>query len=43
MTGIPIVDCEKCGRRHPVTRDHCGVCGAASLFPHGVHETRENV
>lgn len=33
-TGIPIVDCLTCGRRHPVTRRHCPVCGLASLFGH---------
>lgn len=37
MTGIPIEDCTSCGGRHPVTRKHCEVCGAASLFPHAVH------
>ena len=34
MTGIPIVVCETCGKRHPVTREHCRVCGLATLFGH---------
>lgn len=33
-TGIPIRDCETCGHRHPVSRDHCAICGRASLFCH---------
>jgi len=34
-TGVPVIDCEECGRRHPVGRDHCPTCGAATLFhPH---------
>lgn len=33
QTGIPIIDCEECGYRHPITRQHCPVCGAPSLFP----------
>lgn len=31
-TGVPIIECAECGRRHPVTRSHCPVCGKASLF-----------
>ncbi len=34
QTGIPIIDCETCGYRHPVTRQHCPTCGKASLFGH---------
>lgn len=34
-SGIPIVDCAKCGWRHPITRRHCPTCGKASLFGHG--------
>ena len=33
-TGIPITDCVTCGRRHPVTRRHCSMCGLATLFGH---------
>ena len=33
-TGIAFVDCEKCGKTHPETREHCPVCGSASLFLH---------
>jgi hypothetical protein len=36
-TGVPILPCDTCGREHPVTRKHCGECGAASLFPHSAH------
>ena len=31
-TGIPIIDCDTCGHRHPVSRDHCPKCGMAHLF-----------
>ena len=34
QTGIPIRDCEICGRRHPITRTHCTICGRASLYCH---------
>ena len=34
QTGIPIIDCEECGYRHPITRQHCPTCGKASLFGH---------
>lgn len=34
QTGIPIGDCAQCGRRHPLTRNHCPVCGLATLFGH---------
>ncbi len=34
QTGIPIIDCETCGYRHPITRQHCPTCGKASLFGH---------
>ena len=34
QTGIPIIDCEECGYRHPVTRKHCPTCGKATLFNH---------
>ncbi|MFJ2506305.1 DNA cytosine methyltransferase [Microbacterium sp. NPDC087592] len=39
QTGIPIIDCGECGRRHPVTRRHCAVCGSPSQFPHEFHAT----
>lgn len=32
QTGIPIIDCEKCSTRHPVTREHCITCGKPSRF-----------
>ena len=38
QTGIPIVDCDECGKRHPVTRKHCENCGLATLFGHEEHE-----
>lgn len=38
QTGIPIIDCEQCGHRHPVTRNHCAICGLATLFGHEDHE-----
>lgn len=31
-TGIPIIDCDECHHRHPVTREHCPKCGLAHLF-----------
>ena len=34
QTGIPIIDCEECGYRHPITRQHCPTCGLATLFNH---------
>jgi hypothetical protein len=34
-TGIPIITCAACGRSHPETRDHCLLCGHASLFLNG--------
>lgn len=40
-TGIPIIDCATCGRRHPETRRHCEICGAASLFSHETHARKE--
>lgn len=39
-TGIPIIDCTVCGRRHPETRRHCPICGVASLFSHETHARR---
>ena len=30
-TGIPYIDCEKCGINHPETRDHCRRCNAPSI------------
>lgn len=36
-TGIPIIGCETCGHTHPVTREHCPVCGLATLFGHEAH------
>lgn len=33
-TGIPVTLCTDCNREHPVTRQHCPVCGLASLFGH---------
>lgn len=41
-TGIPIVDCETCGKRHPETRVHCPVCGMANLFGHSRCVTPDN-
>lgn len=32
MTGIPIEHCRPCGYEHPVTREHCVECAAASIF-----------
>jgi len=40
-TGIRIVDCAECGRRHPATRSHCPVCGKASLYGHDHAEVRD--
>lgn len=40
VTGIPIIDCTVCGRRHPETRRHCPICGMASLFSHETHAQR---
>lgn len=31
-TGLPIVDCDTCGKRHPERRKHCQECGAPSRF-----------
>ena len=31
-TGVPIIDCGTCGRRHPISRSHCPKCGMAHLF-----------
>lgn len=31
-TGIPIIDCHKCGIEHPEQRKHCAACGAPSRF-----------
>jgi len=39
-TGIPIIDCDTCGRRHPITRTHCTICGFAHLFPTPTHAPR---
>lgn len=36
-TGIPIIDCDECGHRHPETRKHCEACGLATLFGHEEH------
>ncbi len=36
QTGIPIIDCDKCGNRHPQNRAHCILCGTASLFIDGM-------
>jgi len=35
-TGIRIIDCEQCERRHPEMRKHCSTCGSPSMFPHSV-------
>lgn len=37
QTGIPVIDCNECGRRHPETRKHCATCGLATLFGHEEH------
>lgn len=34
QTGVPVADCDECGKRHPVSRAHCPVCGMATLFGH---------
>lgn len=31
-TGIPIIECETCGKTHPVGREHCAQCGTGSAF-----------
>lgn len=38
QTGMPIRECDVCGRVHPVGRAHCVSCGRASAFitPAGV-------
>lgn len=33
-TGIRIIDCAQCERRHPETRKHCSTCGSPSMFAH---------
>jgi len=38
QTGIQIIDCSECGRRHPVSRAHCVFCGMATLFGHELCE-----
>lgn len=30
--GVPVIDCDVCGKRHPATRQHCPTCGMAHLF-----------
>lgn len=37
QTGIPVIDCNECGHRHPETRKHCATCGLATLFGHEEH------
>lgn len=37
-TGIPVIDCGKCGYRHPEGRAHCVHCGKATLFGHELCE-----
>lgn len=32
QTGIEITLCGRCGYEHPVTREHCVECAAASIF-----------
>ena len=32
--GVPIINCDQCGYRHPMTRTHCPKCGLASAFTH---------
>ena len=32
QTGIPVVDCDQCGMRHPATRQHCARCGEGHIF-----------
>ncbi len=31
-TGVPITECGTCGKRHPVTRQHCRRCLSWSAF-----------
>ena len=33
QNGVPIIECEQCGREHPETRKHCPKCGMPTLFP----------
>lgn len=42
-TGVAIIDCAACGKRHPETRSHCAVCGMATLYCHpgAARKTRE--
>lgn len=32
QTGVPIIDCKVCGRKHPENRTHCTECNRPSLF-----------
>ena len=32
QNGVPIIECGRCGMKHPETRRHCPVCGKPSLF-----------
>lgn len=36
QTGMPIIDCGKCGKRHPEASAHCILCGSPSLFIDGM-------
>lgn len=31
-TGVKIIACDTCGRRHPETRKHCTGCNSPSAF-----------
>lgn len=39
-TGVTVITCEACGRKHPETRTHCPTCGQAHLFHCNRKETR---
>lgn len=30
--GVPVLQCERCGRTHPINRKHCAVCNSPSAF-----------
>ena len=42
QTGIPFIDCEECGKRHPAGRSHCAICGTFSLFSHEIHSVHDH-
>lgn len=32
QTGVPIILCDRCNKRHPIMRGHCDQCVAPALF-----------